>query len=54
MKKIETLKTEEINLVSGGDIIEELMRRFPWGVWDGGTFYPHGRKSMPSTTPVLY
>ena len=36
------LTTEEITVVGGGSIVQELMDRFPNGEWHNGSFYPHG------------
>lgn len=55
MQKIEELKAEEVVLVAGGGIIEDLMERFPNGEWVGNSFYPNGAPDFPvPTAPVIW
>lgn len=52
----ETLSPAEIDAVSGGQsILQDLIDRFPGGVWIGGSFYPDGPPSPPpSHEPVIW
>ena len=36
------LKNAETLMVAGGSIIEELEERFPFGEWEGTSFFPFG------------
>jgi len=44
------LESTEIKIVAGGSIVQELMERFPFGEWDGSTFWPNG-KPQPTEMP---
>lgn len=46
------LKAEEIITVAGGQsIVEQLLERFPFGEFVGGTFYPNGAPRAPEPGP---
>ncbi|WP_298302817.1 hypothetical protein [uncultured Erythrobacter sp.] len=42
MSNILELDARDITSVAGGNIVDELERRFPFGEWDGSSFCPYG------------
>lgn len=52
MTEIRELTESEAMMVGGGNIVDDLYERFPFGEWWGGSFWPNGAPDFPPTTPT--